>query len=181
MPTINGRACAVDGKPVDKVYSNVRQIYGRNLLLGTTTPLAVLVKDGYVIAQYAFDPKYQGGEVTLSFDIELKGITDFNINPGPAMRVVFDSYWGYDHSTSETAPNYPLDKRWVVTKADLTHWHMSITVNATYGEENPIPTGLRFFYVLAPGGTTTGYIVSKAILTSGASTLPWTPAPEDVM
>lgn len=34
MPTINGRACVVDGVPVDKVFSNGKQVYGRNLLAG---------------------------------------------------------------------------------------------------------------------------------------------------
>ncbi len=34
MPTINGRACVVDGTPVDKVFSNGKQVYGRNLLAG---------------------------------------------------------------------------------------------------------------------------------------------------
>lgn len=34
MSTINGRACVVDGMPVDKVMSNGRQVYGRNLLAG---------------------------------------------------------------------------------------------------------------------------------------------------
>ncbi|QZN93831.1 hypothetical protein KZE55_04725 [Limosilactobacillus panis] len=37
MPTINGRACVVNGTPVDKVFSNGRQVYGRNLLQGTGT------------------------------------------------------------------------------------------------------------------------------------------------
>ena len=37
MPTINGRACVVNGKPVDKVYSNEKIVYGRNLLKGTFT------------------------------------------------------------------------------------------------------------------------------------------------
>lgn len=32
METINGKACAVNGKPVDKVFSNGKQVYGRNLL-----------------------------------------------------------------------------------------------------------------------------------------------------
>jgi hypothetical protein len=36
MTTINGRACVVDGNPVDKVFSNGRQVYGRNLLTGTS-------------------------------------------------------------------------------------------------------------------------------------------------
>ena len=35
MPTINDRACVVNGTPVDKVYSNGRKVYGRNLLTGT--------------------------------------------------------------------------------------------------------------------------------------------------
>lgn len=35
MPMINGRACVVNGKPVDKVFSNGKQVYGRNLLLDT--------------------------------------------------------------------------------------------------------------------------------------------------
>nr|AAA72435.1 18.7 kDa protein [Lactobacillus phage LL-K] len=34
MPTINGKVCVVNGKPVDKVYSNGKQVYGRNLLVG---------------------------------------------------------------------------------------------------------------------------------------------------
>ena len=36
MPTINGRACVVNGKAVDKVFSNGKQVYGRNLALGTS-------------------------------------------------------------------------------------------------------------------------------------------------
>ncbi|QSE53259.1 hypothetical protein JWR93_03825 [Lactiplantibacillus plantarum] len=170
-----------DGKAVDKVFSNGQRIYGRNLLLGTKTPLLLAVNGGYGVADYALSPKYQGGKVTLSFDMELKGITDFNVKNGPTMRVLFDTGWGNDNTTYETAPNYPVDKRWVVTKIDATHWHMSITVNAIYDEQNGIPNQIRFFYVLAPGGTTTGYIVSKAMLTAGTSTLPYSIAPEDIL
>ena len=35
MPTINGRACVVNGVPVDKVFSDGRQVYGRNLYLNS--------------------------------------------------------------------------------------------------------------------------------------------------
>lgn len=35
MKTINGKALVKDGKPLDKVFSNGVQVYGRNLLLGT--------------------------------------------------------------------------------------------------------------------------------------------------
>lgn len=35
MVTINGKALVKDGKPLDRVYSNGRLVYGRNLLYGT--------------------------------------------------------------------------------------------------------------------------------------------------
>lgn len=35
MTTINGKVCVVNGTPVDKVFSNGRQVYGRNLAFGT--------------------------------------------------------------------------------------------------------------------------------------------------
>lgn len=35
MSTINGRACVVNGTPVDKVFSNGNQVYGRNLISGS--------------------------------------------------------------------------------------------------------------------------------------------------
>ena len=37
MPTINGRVCVVNGTPVDKVFSNGQQVYGRNLLISTSS------------------------------------------------------------------------------------------------------------------------------------------------
>lgn len=35
MSTINGRACVANGTPVDKVFSDGRQVYGRNYILNT--------------------------------------------------------------------------------------------------------------------------------------------------
>lgn len=35
MSTINGKVCVVDGVAVDKVFSNGRQVYGRNLYLNS--------------------------------------------------------------------------------------------------------------------------------------------------
>jgi len=35
MSTINGKVCVVDGVAVDKVFSDGKQVYGRNLLLDT--------------------------------------------------------------------------------------------------------------------------------------------------
>ena len=39
MPIINDGACVINGNPVDKVFSNGRQVYGRNFLTGTSSDL----------------------------------------------------------------------------------------------------------------------------------------------
>ena len=39
MSTINDRACVVNGTPVDKVFSNGNQVYGRNLLIGVDSAI----------------------------------------------------------------------------------------------------------------------------------------------
>jgi len=39
MSTINSRACVVNGTPVDKVFSNGKQVYGRNLLIGVDSAI----------------------------------------------------------------------------------------------------------------------------------------------
>jgi len=42
MPTINGRACVANGTPVDKVFSDGKQVYGRNLLPDTNNTLTTV-------------------------------------------------------------------------------------------------------------------------------------------
>lgn len=39
MSTINGKVCVVNGVAVDKVFSDGKQVYGRNLLTGTSGAL----------------------------------------------------------------------------------------------------------------------------------------------
>jgi len=41
MSTINGKVCVVNGTPVDKVFSNGNQVYGRNLAAGTSRPFTM--------------------------------------------------------------------------------------------------------------------------------------------
>jgi len=39
MTAINGRVCVANGTPVAKVFSNGKQVYGRNLLVGTDSTI----------------------------------------------------------------------------------------------------------------------------------------------
>lgn len=79
MPTINGRACFVNGTPVDKVFSNGKQVYGRNLLTGTgshtVTKDTELWPADYLSNETLNDfltlfKGLEGQTVTLSFDYE---------------------------------------------------------------------------------------------------------------
>ena len=47
MPTINGKVCVVNGRPVDKVFSNGKQVYGRNLLTGTSNELTTVTRSNW--------------------------------------------------------------------------------------------------------------------------------------
>jgi len=55
MTTINGRACVANGMPVDKVFSDGKQVYGRNLLLDTdfnNLPQYWTLRDGTVTGTF---------------------------------------------------------------------------------------------------------------------------------
>ena len=47
MTIINGRACVANGTPVDKIFSDGKQIYGRNLLTGTSNELKTVTRSGW--------------------------------------------------------------------------------------------------------------------------------------
>lgn len=47
MPTINGKACVINGTPVDKVFSNGNQVYGRNLVIGTSNELKTITTSSW--------------------------------------------------------------------------------------------------------------------------------------
>lgn len=52
MATINGRACVVNSTPVDKVFSDGRQVYGRNLITGTSNELTTITISGWGTTPY---------------------------------------------------------------------------------------------------------------------------------
>ena len=65
MPTINGRACVVNGTPVDKVFSDGRQVYGRNLVLGTSNQVVQATDWNMQVANIKYD-KSLGGNLCAS-------------------------------------------------------------------------------------------------------------------
>ncbi len=62
MATINGKALVRDGKPLDRVYSNGRLVYGRNLLIGTNSNAKSSLNAGngaYTTQYVAFNNGYK--------------------------------------------------------------------------------------------------------------------------
>lgn len=47
MSTINGKVCVVDGVAVDKVFIDGKQVYGRNLVTGTSNELKTITVHGW--------------------------------------------------------------------------------------------------------------------------------------
>ena len=61
MSTINGKACVANGVAVDKVFSNGKQVYGRNLLTGTSGPFVM----GWGIPNTTWDETNQVSGISL--------------------------------------------------------------------------------------------------------------------
>lgn len=169
MPTINGRACVVNGTPVDKVFSNGKQVYGRNLILGTGNNLSVTGTNtsNQVIYKYLLTNRYNvsslasrfGTQFTLSFDWSVSGSS-----PSGKFHAQWDNVpWGLG-----------LDPAVTVSKSN-TSGHVSGTFSVSTDSKNVSNRmGFRLDNFV---GTLT---ISNMKLEKGSVATPWTPAPEDV-
>ena len=55
MTTINGKACVVNGTPVDKAFNNGKQVYGRNLAIGTSNQVVQVNNWNMQVADIKYD------------------------------------------------------------------------------------------------------------------------------
>lgn len=163
MPTINGRACVVNGTPVDKVYSNGRQVYGRNLWIRSKA-------------------------VSGFFDSSASG----NILPSDAENLVsdfisVDENQTYIYSTDVVPTVSRLPQTWNAyiffdsNKVSLGRRLVQLGPNVAMG--TPQHTE---WVIKAPVGASFIRIGSRylkqgtAKLEKGSVPTPWTPAPEDL-
>ena len=159
MPTINGRACVVNGVPVDKVFSNGKQVYGRNLLIGSTDNVVHCDSvSGYTVWQSYVTQFNIGDTLNVSADI--------TSNHGDTVLKVFLL------SSAEIQIGY-LEYR--VSEGQTAHAFVSKT----------IPTETASILVKIdngqPIGTPDVCAISHQFANTGSIVTPWTPAPEDVM
>lgn len=172
MTTINGRACVVNGTPVDKVFSNGRQVYGRNLLTGTGNHTVTGTGPSFAggcLSNETIDDLLtvfkglEGKTLTVSVDYEYSGFiagSDRN-RIGWEIHLIGDTapYVGPWYSPTNGSGSGRMSSTFVVPK-NIT------SIDESYG------------YVQFSGsGTGT---VSHLKLEKGSVATPWTPAPEDV-
>lgn len=169
MSTINGRACIVNGVAVDKVYSNGRQVYGRNLLSGTS--------GGLQTKQFT-NAWNTGAQATNgSYKIKLvKGQT-----------YTYRAWLDNANSNNNTSDHAFVNARF--TPIGGTDYNLG---NGTFIEKGetgystlvftPSEDGYASFTPFAYGEPQTflaGWKEEK--LEKGSIATPWTPAPEDVV
>ena len=167
MPTINGRACVVNGTPVDKVFSNGKIVYQRNLLLNTQSFDNNWVWD-------SIGHSFANGVLTLSstgnsrmYQLVASG------NPnGKTLSVSFNAKISADYNSQFVKVNVgPYDRTESINIASkdfqlykVENWQW-ISISSVFS-----------FYVI------NGKVdISNLKLEYGSVATPWTPAPEDVM
>ncbi|WP_353891497.1 hypothetical protein [Latilactobacillus sakei] len=208
MSTINGKVCVVNGVAVDKVFSNGRQVYGRNLLAdsgfesgnvpsvtwGPSAIGAITVSSGGENFPQSFGKymlKIESNDASTVLD-------QFILYPlANAILIKSGETWTYSYyyasagAATGPASDYLLsggnsNPIWGlsmghgnrITTGGQTTWHR-FTVTFTATADITV-THIRFGFVKK--STNHGWIcIDNIKLEQNPVATPWTPAPEDVL
>ena len=208
MPTINGGACVVNGTPVDKVFSNGSQVYGRNMIpdsgfesgnfqsvtWGLSANGTIAASSGGATLPIPF------GNYMLKIDSDdTSTVLDQFASHKLANAVLIKSgetwTYSYYYASSGTATGQASDYLLNgsnanpifglsmghgnrITTGGQTAWHR-FTATFTANADTTV-THLRFGFVKSGSGH--GWIcIDNIKLEKNNTATPWTPAPEDVM
>jgi len=158
MPTINGKVCVVNGVPVDKVFSDGRQVYGRNLLTGTSETRQEETGGDYLISTAGMFTPRKGNEYIATLRV-LE-------NDHPLVLQVWEmTKWG-------------ARIRFVIGTSITATGIAKIAFTAPESDEYDL-LGIQLAWT--NGEDTGSYAWSMAKVSSGTTPTPWTPAPEDIL
>lgn len=162
MPTINGRACVVNGKPVDKVFSDGRQVYGRNLLKGTSNQEAsgIIPANMWTLNRSSRITVTSGQKFVYQIFITNDNTVDLTANIG--------RFSGTDWEGA-------IFGNFIMAG---TSGYSSVTFTIPSGVDIIVINGMG---VSNAATSTTTVHWKEEKLELGTIATPWTPAPEDVM
>ena len=161
MPTINGRACVVNGTPVDKVFSDGKQVYGRNLWIRSKAV------SGY-LGNGNINPPDAENLVSDFISVDANQMYIYSTDVVVTLtnyRTTWDAYQFFDSNKAT------LGGRVVQVGPDVaagTHQHIEWVIKA--------PAGASFIRI---GSRYLEHGTAK--LEKGSVATPYSPAPEDVM
>lgn len=192
MPTINGKACVANGVPVDKVFSDGNQVYGRNLLTGTSGPFVM----GWGIPNTTWDTTNQVSGISLPVTVTYLEVlpqgTGFSYTYTPGVTYTQSIYISTDAPLTGT----PISFSWytnqyghntrgldnlVKVSTNLYRATSAYTwpsSNSPADGRNADLNNLTHVFDFTKGTFLQFY---KPKLELGPTATPWTPAPEDVM
>ena len=165
MPTINGGVCVVNSKPVDKVYSNGKQVYGRNLWAISKVVNGWLWSDsGLPNPTSAPD-----GMIPNPFTIPVgeKSLVMTTYNPNKVVNTSSSYRVAFFNGSNFIEPKMGIH----------------LTGEAVQTNKWDIPTEATKVYlsaILAPDGVSVHDPSIRIKYEFGDQATPWTPAPEDV-
>ena len=162
MSTINGRACVVNGTPVDKVFSDGKQVYGRNLASASD------LKGGYLDRDNGGVDNWGGSDFHLDNYIATNGETVFTFS---SPDYAFKGAW------ADTLAMYDSDKKYLGYQTITSSTQTLSKSNTTY---------IRFSINFVNEGGISDHLSDwlanhRYKLEKGTTATPWTPAPEDIL
>ena len=167
MPTINGRACVVNGRPVDKVFSNGKQVYGRNFAIASHASASNTTGVDKTSIRKQLSEDLSGKVITTTAKVivtNYQGKIDSNNGNGPFISIIDGFYTG-----NWTALIDPIS---ITGNGVYTSSPKTMTKNPLTGTANMI--GVQMYNLNAT-------IEVWIKLELGTTATQWTPAPEDVM
>ena len=155
MPTINGKACVINGAPVDKAFINGKQVYGRNLLVGTSSLEQSYTGDFSTVPNWASQTITVNAGDTYTYSIYLTKLNGSFVL----------GYWGYDSNKKYV--------RWFPSAHYSSTGKISFTLKIPSGVSYVIPHVVKLSDNFA-------CTAKEEKLEQGDIATPWTPTLEDV-
>ena len=196
MSTINGKVCVVDGVVVDKAFSDGRQVYGRNLLTGTSNDIkstngqaTMQGASASITGVYSRTDSYEqvtapsSGEFYYRFMVPNVNML-YGLTPGETYTLS----GSVSHTSGELKfrLGYSLNEtNW--SGSDVSVLGIPVSDGSAFTPFSytfTIPTGATgvYFSLQNYDYTSDGLFRFKNMkLEKGSVATPWTPAPEDVM